>query len=85
MSWSPTGIQGYLDLVTSRLIDPGRTRCHECGLSLCRFEGDRGLRCNRCNAARQPWQIWRLWQSNPCMFVNLKDYRETESLSLRHT
>ena len=42
-----------------------------------------GRRCNRCNAARQPWQIWRPWQSNPCIFLNLKDYRETESLSLR--
>jgi hypothetical protein len=45
--------------------------------------GNGGRRCNRCNAARQPWQIWRPWQSNPCMLMNLKAYRETESLSLR--
>ena len=46
--------------------------------------GSQGMsrRCDRCNAARQPWQIWRPWQSNPCMFLNPKACRETESLSL---
>lgn len=52
-------------------------------MHLRRFVGDPWRRCNRCNVARQRWQIRRPRQSNPCMFLNLNDARETESLSLR--
>ena len=69
----------------ARLSACAETHARRVGSQFAGDGGRRGNRCNRCDAARQPWQIWRTWQSNPCMFLNLKATRETESLSLRQS